>query len=202
MQNKKIQLWALSISGYNCKTEYLPGKANVIADFFSRPPDSENKQKESEQEIEPDINDNTYKISDKNTVKSINVINSNNLYPKEVANKEYQKQDALVETVPAFTDLDMRLEQDKDPAIVQMKMQLKHGDPSKAELKKYLEVDNVLYYISNPDEEPVMRLYVPSHLKSLVITEYHNNGHPGTQRMFATIKTKYYWPNMFKELHR
>jgi hypothetical protein len=38
MQNKRIQLWALNISAYNCKIEYLPGKLNLIADFFSRPP--------------------------------------------------------------------------------------------------------------------------------------------------------------------
>jgi hypothetical protein len=42
-------------------------------------------------------------------------------------------------------------------------------------------------------------LFVPKHLKHLVITQYHlNSGHPGTQRLFTTMKQKYFWPNMFK----
>ena len=38
MQNKKIQLWALGIAGYNCKIEWLMGTDNTIADFLSRRP--------------------------------------------------------------------------------------------------------------------------------------------------------------------
>ena len=34
--NKKIQQWALKISGYNCTTEYLSGKENTCADLLSR----------------------------------------------------------------------------------------------------------------------------------------------------------------------
>ena len=35
MQNKKIQLRALSIGGYNVKIEYTEGKKNVCADLLS-----------------------------------------------------------------------------------------------------------------------------------------------------------------------
>ena len=38
MQNKKIQLWALGISGYNCKIEYIAGPENTCADLLSRLP--------------------------------------------------------------------------------------------------------------------------------------------------------------------
>lgn len=203
IQNKKIQLWALSISGYNCKIEHLPGKQNVIADFFSRPPMTD-KETESESKFEPQINDNPYKIKPVNNVQSlsINVINSHDLDPKQVANKEYEPQDSFVQPIPAFTNLCMKTEQNKDPAIVQIKMLLTHGDSKKPELKKFIIVENILYYLSNPDEEPSLRLYVPTHLRALVIQDYHdNNGHPGTQRMFATVRTKYFWPNLFKELH-
>ena len=34
MQNKKIQLWALGMSGYNCTVEYIAGKTNTCAIFF------------------------------------------------------------------------------------------------------------------------------------------------------------------------
>ena len=38
MQNKKIQLWALTIAGYNCKVEYIAGTSNSCADLLSRVP--------------------------------------------------------------------------------------------------------------------------------------------------------------------
>ena len=38
MQNKKIQLWALSMSGYNCTIEYIEGTTNTCADLLSRDP--------------------------------------------------------------------------------------------------------------------------------------------------------------------
>ena len=37
MQNKKIQLCALGIGGYNCNIEYIAGKENTCADLLSRP---------------------------------------------------------------------------------------------------------------------------------------------------------------------
>jgi len=54
-------------------------------------------------------------------------------------------------------------------------------------------MDGVLHFVSNANEDPIPRLYVPSHLRQLVISGYHNdNGHPGTQRLFTNIKTNYY----------
>ena len=55
MQNKKVQLWALGISGYNCKIEYISGAQNTCADLLSRsPPYAENQ--EDDGEIEVDVN--------------------------------------------------------------------------------------------------------------------------------------------------
>lgn len=204
INNKKIQLWQLSISSYNCSIEYLPGKKYVVADFLSRPPQPEIINTESDSAFEPEIPDKTYKISKCTPMvaKQINVINSHDLDPKEVVNKEYEKQEPLTEPLTRFAELDMKSEQNKDPAIVQLKMILKHGNPNKPEHRKFLMVDDILHYISDPDEDAILRLYVPSHLKALVIKDYHeNNGHPGTQRMYATIKTKYYWPSLFKDLY-
>ena len=40
MQNKKIQLWALSMSGYNCTIENIAGTTNTCADLLSIHPDN------------------------------------------------------------------------------------------------------------------------------------------------------------------
>lgn len=66
MKNKMIQLWALSIAGYNCQIEYIPDTENTCADLLSRTPiDVGSKTSEAD---EPDAHDNSLEI---------NFINSN-----------------------------------------------------------------------------------------------------------------------------
>ena len=60
MQNKKIQLWALGISSYNCKIEYIAGKTNYCAVLLSRTPHRDDANETDEDNINPDINHNAY----------------------------------------------------------------------------------------------------------------------------------------------
>ena len=52
MKNKKIQLWALEISRYNCHTEYIPRTQNTCANLLSRTPTDEHLQLSNEEELE------------------------------------------------------------------------------------------------------------------------------------------------------
>ena len=85
MQNKKIQLWALSMSGYNCSIEYIAGSTNSCADLLSRHPDNVQKasdiqnSKEVEDQTVLDVNDNLYEV---------NVLDSNQFDPKTFASCE------------------------------------------------------------------------------------------------------------------
>jgi hypothetical protein len=88
MQNKKIQLWALNISAYNCAIEYIPGAKNVVADFLSRLPTKQVQIKEEEEVL--DINDNNYEI---------NVINYSALKPRSHIDKNM-----VVDDIPDKTD--------------------------------------------------------------------------------------------------
>jgi hypothetical protein len=63
MQNKKIQLWALSIVGYNCKVEYIEGGFNCCADLLSRPPSSGNEPEDDLSDNEPDCKDNFFEMN-------------------------------------------------------------------------------------------------------------------------------------------
>ena len=82
MQNKKIQLWALSMSGYNCTIEYITGTTNTCADLLSRHPDNVRKTSDDQdcEEVEDqtvlDVNDNLYEI---------NVLDSTQFEPKSFA---------------------------------------------------------------------------------------------------------------------
>ena len=68
---------------------------------------------------------------------------------------------------------------------------------------KYIILDNIFHYFSKSDSAPIIRLYIPSHLKQLVKEQYYNkNGHMGIEKTYDSIKGKYYWPNMYKELYQ
>ena len=59
----------------------------------------------------------------------------------------------------------------------------------------------ITYFISNVNDDPCLSLYVPKHLRSSVILQYYGqNGHMGIQKTFDSIRQKYYWPNLFKEI--
>ncbi|CAG2257258.1 Transposon Ty3-G Gag-Pol polyprotein,Transposon Ty3-I Gag-Pol polyprotein [Mytilus edulis] len=113
MQNKKIQLWALNITGYNCTIQYITGPQNVCADFMSRLPSDEKTNENSDPY--PDISDNTYEI---------NVINSNRFHFTDYANN-----DKLVEDIPEkenfqFEEFGISIEQMKDKILRELKEQL------------------------------------------------------------------------------
>ena len=52
IQNRKIQTWALGISGYNCSVQYLKGRDNVCADLLSRAVELEDSDDEQRVEID------------------------------------------------------------------------------------------------------------------------------------------------------
>ena len=94
-------------------------------------------------------------------------------------------------------------EQNKDDEILELKTILVHGEPSKEVQRRYLVVDNVVYYLTDPDGDTVLRLYVPKHLRALVVKQYpDDNGHMGVQKTFDCIRQMYFWPNLFKELYQ
>ncbi len=97
----------------------------------------------------------------------------------------------------------MTVEQAKDDELSAARTSIVHGEPSKDTQKKYIVVDDILYYLTDPNNEPTLRLYVPNHLRSMVVRQYHDeNGHMGVQKTFDSIKQKYYWPDLFKELYQ
>ena len=58
-----------------------------------------------------------------------------------------------------------------------------------------------MYYLSQPDDKPLIRLYVPSHFKILFLQYNDGNGHIGVEKTFHIIKQKYFWPDLLKEIN-
>ena len=191
MQNKKIQLWALGISGYNCKIEYIEGSSNSCADLLSRVSET-GAMKVEETPNEPDVSDHAYEI---------NALNSNHFTPTDYAISKVPESKP-VEKQTLMPDLNMVQEQAKDEAIVEIITSLQKDNAPPSIAKRHIIVDDVLYYISNIDDDPSLRLYIPGQLRENVVVQYHDqNGHMGIDKTFEAIKQKYYWPNLYKELY-
>ena len=57
--------------------------------------------------------------------------------------------------------------------------------------------------MSKADTDLVIRLYIQEQLRKSIILKYHDyNGHMGIDKTYETVKGKYYWPCMYKELYK
>jgi len=195
MKNKKIQMWALNLSSYNCTIDYIPGPQNVLADLLSRMPEDPEKEKTSttkEEEVN-DLNDNTLEV---------NAINSNRFDPKKFAS--YRPPAEAVEKTQeiSIARFDLKKEQEDDPELKSIRDRVREGKAKGAEAKRHILVNDVLYFLSYPDDRPATRLYVPQQLKQPLLKQYHDgNGHMGTDKTYDTMGVKYYWPGMYQDIY-
>ena len=58
----------------------------------------------------------------------------------------------------------MKLEQSRDDEISEVRSMILGNKENKDIQKHYLLVDDLVYYLSNSDDDPCLRLYVPKHL--------------------------------------
>lgn len=185
--NRKIASWALTIASYNIDIEYLPGKHNLIADLLSiRQKGSEDKVK-TEQGPEEGIE-----------LLRVNHIDTSKFDPSKYVNCELPLFD--IDEKPTLTELDTKQEQSRDENIVLLMKNLEDGKLSKTIDKSLITLDGILYFISDVDGSQKLRLYLPEHLVSLMIQGYHEFSHLGTDKVYDSMKRKYYCPNMYKRI--
>lgn len=94
-----------------------------------------------------DISDNTFEV---------NFINTNLVDPKQFVSYVQNPPTDIQKPVFGQTEVNMSREQEKDTTLNKIKKQLRIHDPAKA-MNKYVVLDDVLYNISDPDGEPVLR---------------------------------------------
>ena len=162
VQNKKIQMWALSIAGYNCQIEYVPGPQNVLADLLSRLPDETGMTTTEQREEEIEVNDNAFQIG---------VINSNEIEPKQFASLTAEDSPKEILEEIQFEGFDMHVEQNKHPDLILIRKQTQAENGPKLVKRRYILIDEVLYFLSHPDDEPKARLVIQKHLVPFVVRQ-------------------------------
>ncbi|CAC5415478.1 unnamed protein product [Mytilus coruscus] len=139
---------------------------------------SDNKKTDDE-DIEIDISNKAYEI---------NTINSNEIDPKKFASCSYKETDTLTLKDFVVSGYDMKYEQSLDKELALIISQMKNGKASKSVESKYILIDEIMYYISKADTEPVLRLYVPLQLRDEVVKQYHDQDHLGVDKTYDAIK--------------
>ena len=200
MQNKKIQLWALCMAGYNCRVQYAKGSDNP-SDLLSRVPTRKCPNRSDIQDTGSDVEE--LDVDDR--ALEIGVINSNEFNPSKFASSHVDPPgDIKKPEVDLPEEINMKEEQDKDEGIKQLRVRMKKGTATKAEQTHYFETaDGLLYYLSQPDSgDPMLRLYIPQEMESIVIKQYHDQlGHMGLDKTYDSIRLKYFFPNMYRKIN-
>ena len=130
MQNKKIQLWALSMSGYNCSIEYIAGITNTCAELLSRHSDNIKKVTEltdkhdsgrMTDKKELDVNENLFQT---------NVLDSNQFEPRTFASCEVPNEESFEKCDCSDfikVGLDIKSEQTRDEETSEIRSMITSG---------------------------------------------------------------------------
>ena len=169
--NLRQRRWLELIKDYDCTIEYHPGKANVVADALSRRPESSLSDMRSG--YLPLLVD----------LRALGVI------------LEVEDSGALLATFhvrPLLVD-QILVGQSQDPQMIKLKEEIEKG--KKAEFQ------------SRDDGMIVKgkRMCVPEYgeLKRNIMEEAHSSAyamHPGSTKMYRTLKEHYWWNGMKKEI--
>ena len=223
----RLARWALLLQGYNYEVIHRPGKANKNADALSRRPYSNCQTVEHDFPdicaIDPSI---FFSDSSPKEVK----IPKGDLVQVELEYKSAPDtvMDATVtiveknvsDKVAALSIANVAEDQQICPDLGPIYNYLvskelpDDGKQAKcivAESDQYIIEDNILYHLYTPrsrsiskENSVVKQLAIPSSLRDEVLKSYHDalvgGGHQGFDRTYASIRAKYYWPRMYRDI--
>ena len=95
----------------------------------------------------------------------------------------------------------MMLERKRDPELKKLRRTLESPVTGESIQKRYVVVDELLYYLSKEDaEEPRMRLMVLEKFKQAVLEQYHNDcAHWGVEKTYTLIRQNYHWQGLHNQ---
>ena len=224
----RLQRWALHLQGYSYTVQYKPGKKLTNADGLSRrdyppPPSvSDNDVVDDDNilsavDIDPSGNAAacTHQTAHNKCMHSINFIydvaSNSNTTTDNIDTSEVMNISALVDST------NIAAEQHQCSDFRHIFAYLETGElpddntvarRTVFESEQYTIISGTLYHLYAPRQKGkdkinsvVQQLCIPSTLRDDITKAYHdNNGHIGFDKLYESIRNKYYWPRMYAEL--
>ena len=219
------QAYQLScISEYTTDIRYVEGKANVVADALSRPPQTAEVDY-GISSVENNTHSSTPIVSRRNYVEQMNIVeqirpNSTSLAQQPEQQQQQQRQHSPSSTSPSIASSSSPSTKEQDlshfvNAIAPMGLDLaamaaeqpldrdfnRLSNDARAGLH-FKRVDlngtSLIVDISNGPARP----FVPYSWRRKVFDSIHNLGHPGVERTRQTIADKFVWPTLREDVSR
>ena len=192
-KNAKLQRWAIKISAFGGRIEFIKGKLNVQADFLSRlDPSCIPKYSDTEEVID--------------RICELSLINTDQITKDSI-------EDDVMDAEPADSDptetpipfdshkFDIKRLQKEDKKIQNIVQSILDKKERSKYFKKYLITDDILYHVTRDEE---LRLVIPKTIQQSIVKETHEGTlgqHIGRDRTFETIRQRYYWQGMASDVY-
>ena len=223
----RIARWILELQGYHFDIQYRPGKSNTAADALSRlteyPPST---QKQPQVSSTPIIMSADFMDNDKafDTVNDQDQHNEPQLEKFDLCEAQLFEDN---ETLPSneycldLSDIDLAVEQQNCPVIGDLYRFIDTGlvpagdaltQADIASQDQYAIMDGVLIHFFQPRVKHkdqfnslIKQIVVPEKYRAKLLKEYHaslaGGCHQGSDRLFLSIRQKYFWKRMWTDIH-
>ena len=198
--NKRCERWRLKILEYDFTVKYIPGPMNSMPDYLSRSP---------VEDAEEDPDENPLTMS-KSTQTELELFENTHLIAAMVETRSAKLRkrtvDDSIDTAKLVSD--PLIEENRIiPFSMEQLIEVQRTDDYvknvRDNIKKYKQYtvkNDLLMHRSNPSVPYVP----PGELRRTILKIYHdtaaNGAHFGRDKTAHKIKTRYYWPSMFKDI--
>jgi transposase InsO family protein len=196
--------WLAELSDFQFQVNYKPGKANGDADGLSRRPHLEREQctqritSEMFKEVCAVVNsaDDFTGVADSMVVSASVLSSAMTVSPAPSLDwSDEQRADGdlsrVIDIVLAGVRLSDKDRRKESPGVLRL-------------LSFYSSLvvdDGVLYKVSQPGDDVIRRIVVPSHRRQAVLEKSHSDlGHLGRDKTLSVAKDRYFWPGLTKDL--
>lgn len=180
-----ITRWLMELAEYQYIFQHIPGKQNVLADFLSRTP----------------VTNNSSNLNDEP-----NLINAEEILPIiEDNNSQHQFCNAIKEKQTLDIEIEEILEQQsKDKFIQEVIKDLKEKGKNTIKFKNYMicSSTNLLLFIRKPNKtnnQVTYKIVIPQALKEKCLKINHFT-HLGIDKTFQNLERKYFWRGMYSDV--
>ena len=225
----RLQRWALHLQGYNFTVRYKAGKSLTSADGLSRrdyptpPQESDNEALDDDAYLSCIDNDifesttnNKWSLPKTRERHSINFVYETPEFDHDTDSTTTSNEH--VNTINALSaNHDIPTAQRQCPDFHDMSEYIESGSLPDDDIgarrvviesEHYTIVDGILYHLHTPRMKNrhkvtpvVQQLCLPRTLRDEVTKAYHdNNAHIGFDKLYETVRGKYFWPRMYADL--